>query len=566
MAMGGITLKWGLILFLLLCVIGGRETAVGGIKFVDVTRESGITFRHTDGSGGRRYIVESVSAGLALFDFDGDGDIDIYFLNGAPLRGTAADAAATNRLYRNDGNWRFTDVTAQAKVGDRGFGLGVVAGDYDNDGDLDLYINNYGPNVLYRNNGDGTFTDATAEAGVANGHKVGAGACFLDMDKDGDLDLFVANYLGFTYDNHLQRTSQGISKYAGPTDFPPMPNTLFRNNGNGTFTDVSVESGIAQHAGWGMGSICVDYDDDGDTDIYVANDVYANYLFRNDGTGKFEEVGLMAGLAYDVQGDEQASMGVECADFDNDGRLDFYQTSYTKELATLHRNLGHGLFADVTLLTGAGSGTFAYVTWGTGLVDFDNDGDRDIFVATGHVQDNIERYDNAAASATRNVLLLNQGEGTFVDVSERSGDGMQAIGRSRGAAFDDLDNDGDIDVVVLNARAAPTLLRNESSEQGHWLQVALRGVRTNRDGVGARVTVVAGDLVQTAEVHSGRGYQSHYGMRLHFGLGSHAHVDRIEVRWIGGGLDVCRDVEVDQLFVLTEGDCKPSASGGSDGR
>ena len=387
------TLKWGQSLFGAICVMGGRETAVGGIQFVDVTRESGVTFRHTDGSGGRRYIVESVSAGLALFDFDRDGDIDIYFVNGAPPRGTAADADASNRLYRNEGNWRFTDVTARAKVGDRGFGLGVAVGDYDN---------------------------------------------------DGDLDLFVANYLGFTYDKHVQLTSQGISIYADPSDFPPMANSLFRNNGNGTFTDVSVASGVAEHAGWGMGGICADYDADGDTDIYVANDVYANFLFRNDGTGKFEAVALMAGVAYDAQGGEQASMGVECIDFDNDGRLDFYQTSYAKELATLHRNLGDGLFADVTLLTGAGTGTFAYVTWGTGLVDFDNDGDRDIFVATGHVQDNINRYDNAATSATPNVLLLNQGEGTFVDVSERSGDGMRGAWRSRGAAFDDLDNDGDV--------------------------------------------------------------------------------------------------------------------------
>ena len=390
------TLKWGQSLFGAICVMGGRETAVGGIQFVDVTRESGVTFRHTDGSGGRRYIVESVSAGLALFDFDRDGDIDIYFVNGAPLRGTAADADASNRLYRNEGNWRFTDVTARAKVGDRGFGLGVAVGDYDN---------------------------------------------------DGDLDLFVANYLGFTYDKHVQLTSQGISIYADPSDFPPMANSLFRNNGNGTFTDVSVASGVAEHAGWGMGGICADYDADGDTDIDVANDVYANFLFRNDGTGKFEAVALMAGVAYDAQGGEQASMGVECVeciDFDNDGRLDFYQTSYAKELATLHRNLGDGLFADVTLLTGAGTGTFADVTWGTGLVDFDNDGDRDIFVATGHVQDNIERYDNAATSATPNVLVLNQGEGTFVDVSERSGDGMRGAWRSRGAAFDDLDNDGDV--------------------------------------------------------------------------------------------------------------------------
>ena len=550
------TLKWSLILLGVLCVMGGRRTVAGSIQFVDVTRESGVTFRHTDGGGGRRYIVESVSAGLALFDFDGDGDVDIYFLNGAPLKESKPDAGATNRLYRNEGKWRFTDVTEQAKVGDRGFGLGAAAGDYDNDGDLDLYVNNYGPNVLYRNNGDGTFTDATAEAGVADGDKVGAGTHFLDIDGDGDLDLFVTHYLGFTYENHLQRTSKGIPKYAGPMDYPPMPNSLYRNDGNGRFTDVSVDSGIALHAGWGMGGICADYDGDGDTDIYIANDVYANFLFENDGTGKFEEVGLMAGLAYDVQGDEQGSMGIDCADYDNDGQLDFYQTSYTKELATLYRNLGDGQFADVTHLTGAGAGTFAPVTWGTGLVDFDNDGDRDIFIATGHLQDNVERYDNTATAATQNVLLLNRGRGSFVDVSHESGAGMRLVRRSRGVAFDDLDNDGDIDAVVLNARAEPTLLRNESSEPGHWLQIRLRGTKTNRDGVGARVTVVAGDLVQTDEVHSGRGYQSHYGMRLHFGLGAHLRADRVEVRWIGGGLDVCRDVEADQLFVLTEGDCK----------
>ncbi len=563
MAMGGIktreTSKWGLILFGVLCVFGGRETALGDIQFVDVTQESGVTFRHTDGSSGRRYIVESVTAGLALFDFDRDGDIDIYFLNGAPLRDSKPDANAINRLYRNEGNWRFTDVTEQAKVGDRGFGLGVAAGDYDNDGDLDLYVNNYGPNVLYRNNGDGTFTDVTRAAGVADGDKVGAGTHFLDMDGDGDLDLFVTHYLGFTYENHRQRSSKGIPKYAGPVDFPPMPNGLFRNNGNGRFTEVSVDSGIAAHAGWGMGGVCADYDGDGDTDIYSANDVYANFLFENDGTGKFEEVGLMAGLAYDVQGDEQGSMGIDCADYDNDGKLDFYQTSYTRELAILYRNLGDGQFADVTLLTGAGAGTFAPVTWGTGIVDFDNDGHRDIFVATGHLQDNVERYDNTATASTRNVLLRNRGGGSFVDVSHESGEGMRLARRSRGVAFDDLDNDGDIDAVVLNARAEPTLLRNESSEPGHWLQVRLQGVRTNRDGVGARVRVVAGDLVQTDEVHSGRAYQSHFGMRLHFGLGAHRRVDRIEVHWIGGSVDVCRDVEVDHLFVLSEGDCQSPA-------
>ncbi len=536
----------------LLCIFTcGR--ADGAIVLRDVTKDTGITFKHTDGSSGRYYIVESVSSGLALFDYDNDGDVDIYFLNGAPLKGTRVDTPPKNALYRNDGNFKFTDVTDKAGVGDTGFGLGVAVGDYDNDGDLDIYVNNYGPNVLYRNNGDGTFSDVTAKAGVANGHKVGASAHFLDMDKDGDLDLFVANYLNFTYENHLTRTSKGIGKYAGPMDFPPMPNDLFRNNGDGTFTNVSVESGVAEHKGWGMGGVCADYDNDGDTDVYIVNDVYANFLYENDGKGKFEEVALITGLAYDLHGDDQGSMGVDCADYDNDGWLDFYQTCYARELATLYRNLGERVFEDVTMVTGAGESTFAYVTWGTGLVDFDNDGDRDIFVACGHLEDNVELYDTTATSSAQNVLLMNTGDGKFVDVSDKGGDGMKAEFRSRAAGFDDLDNDGDVDVVILNSRREPTILRNDSRNTNHWIQISLRGVKTNREGVGARVKVAAGDLVQIDEVHSGRSYQSHYGMRLYFGLGKRSLVDRIEVRWIGGGVDVVENVDVDQLLILTEG-------------
>jgi len=538
------------ILMVLSVIVCAR--ADGAIMFSDVTRETGITFVHTDGSSGQRYIVESVSSGLALFDYNGDGNIDIYFLNGAPLKGTKFDKAPKNALYRNEGGWKFTDVTDQAGVGDTGFGLGVVAGDYDNDGDLDIYVNNYGPNVLYRNNGDGTFSDVTAQAGVANGSKVGAAALFLDIDKDGDLDLFVANYLDFTYENHLMRTSKGISKYAGPMDFPPKTNDLFRNNGDGTFTDVSVESGVAEHKGWGMGGVAVDYDNDGDTDVHIINDVYANFLFENDGTGKFNEVGLIAGIAYDLHGDDQGSMGVDCGDYNNDGWLDFYQTSYAQEMATLYRNMGDGMFQDVTMLTGAGAGTLAHVTWGNGFVDFDNDGDLDIFVACGHLQDNIELYDDTTSSSVRNILLMNNGDGKFVDVSDRSGEGMKVKLRSRAAGFDDLDNDGDVDVVVLNSRREPTILRNDSPSKGHWLQVRLRGVKTNRDGIGARVKVTAGDLTLTDEVHSGRGYQSHYGMRLHFGLGSRDKVNRIEVRWIGGGVDILENVPADQLVTVTE--------------
>jgi hypothetical protein len=526
------------------CVYTHANTS---IVLRDVTRETGITFKHTDGSSGQRYIVESVSAGLALFDYDGDGDEDIYFLNGAALKGTKYDIPPQNVLYRNDGRFKFTDVTDEAGVGETGFGLGVAAGDYDNDGDLDLYVNNYGPNVLYRNNGDGTFTDATKQAGVANGHKVGAAVFFLDMDKDGDLDLFIANYLKFTYQNHLMRTSKGIPKYAGPMDFPPMPNDLYRNNGDGTFTNVSEESGVAKHKGWGMGGVCADYDNDGDTDVYIANDVAANFLFENDGTGKFEEVGLLAGLAYDIQGHEHGSMGIDCGDYDNDGRLDFYQTCYSMELATLYKNLGDRMFEDVTMVTGAGAGTLPHVTWGNSLVDFDNDGDRDIFIACGHLQDNVELYNDMATTFSRNVILMNTGNGKYVDISDQGGDGMKAKLRSRGAAFDDLDNDGDIDVVILNSRAEPTILRNDSPSKGHWIQVRLRGTKSNRNGVGARVKVVAGDLTLVDEVHSGRGYQSHYGMRLHFGLRNREKIDRIEVRWIGGGIDTFKNIAADQL-------------------
>jgi len=524
------------------------------IQLRDVTRKTGITFRHTDGSSGRRYIVEYVSAGLALFDYDGDGDEDVYFLNGAPLRGTVVTTPPKNALYRNDGGWKFTDVTDRAGVGDKGHGLGVAVGDYDNDGDLDLYLNNYGPNVLYRNNGDGTFTDVTAKAGVGNGRKVGAGANFLDMDGDGDLDLFVSNYVKFSYDKHLVHSKRGFALYPSPRDYKPEPDTLYRNNGDGTFTDVSVESGVGQSAGPGMGTVCADFDNDGDTDIFVGNDVDANFLYVNDGRGKFKEMALLAGVAYDLDGNPHGSMGAACGDYDNDGWPDLYVTSYQRELATLYRNSGGGFFEDVTRLSGGGRGTYADVTWGNAFVDFDNDGDRDLFVARGHLYDNVERFDRTSSYHARNLLLMNDGKGKFVDVSDRCGDGLAVKLSSRGAAFDDLDGDGDIDVVILNSRREPTVLRNDSHTGNRWIQIRLRGTRTNRDGVGARVKVVAADLTQIDEVHSGHGYQSHFGMRLHFGLGKRDRVDRIEVRWIGGGADVLKNVAVNRVLTIKEGE------------
>ena len=545
--------RYAVMLLAFLCSTSITAPAGAGIIFSDVTRQTGIKFKHTDGSSGHFYIMETVSAGLALFDYDNDGNIDIYFLNGAALKGTKFNVTPKNALYRNQGNWKFVDVTQESGLGDTGFGLGVAVGDYDNDGDPDIYLNNYGPNVLYRNNGNGTFTDVTELAGVDNGSKVGAGTCFLDMDKDGDLDLYVSNYIEFSHEAHSIRMADGVKAYLGPLHYPPTSDNLYRNNGDGTFTDVSSESGISQHFGTGMGIICSDYDNDGDTDIYVGNDAMRNFLFENDGTGKFEENALVAGVAYDLHGDEQGSMGVEAGDYDNDGLFDLYVTSYQREFATLYRNQGDSLFEDISRSTGAGKETFIGVTWGVGLVDFDNDGDRDIFVASGHNSRNIGLIDDSSTYYQSNVLLMNNGDGKFVNVSQMSGDGMKVKLSSRGAAFDDLDNDGDVDVVILNSRREPTVLRNDSESKGHWLQIRLKGVKTNKGGIGARVKIVAGDLILIDEVHSGRGYQSHYGDRLHFGLGKRERVDRIEVKWIGGSVDVLTNVPIDKFLTITEG-------------
>ena len=530
------------------------------LLFTDVTSDTGIAFKHDNGFSGTYHIAESVTAGLALFDYDLDGDIDIYFTNGARQDETVSGVPPCNTLYRNDGNWHFTNVTEAAGVGDRGFGLGVAVADYDNDGDADIYINNQGPNVLYRNNGNGTFTDVTAQAGVGNGSQMGAGANFLDMDGDGELDLYVSNYVECLKDKGYATTRGGHLAYLGPAAsiYRNTSDVLYRNNGDGTFTDVSDTAGIRDCKGAGMGTICGDVDGDGDTDIIVANDMSGNFLFLNDGQGHFEEMGLISGMAFDDNGEPHGSMGTELGDYDNDGRLDLYITSFQGQLATLYHNLGNGEFEDVTTQTGAGAGTLSYVTWGSGLVDFDHDGDRDLFVACGHLQPNVDAYDTRTSYRQLNKLYANNGQGQFLDVSDRSGDGLEVQLSSRGAGFDDMDDDGDVDIVLLNTGAGPTLLRNDTPKQGNWLQICLKGTQTNRDGVGAHVRVYVGDMLLLDEVHSGRGYQSHYGNRLYFGLGQHSKVDRIEVSWVGSGTDTYRDVSVNQNILLEEGRCQPT--------
>jgi len=532
--------------------------APGPFSFRDITASSGIAFVHTNGGFGKLYIVEAMTGGLAIFDYDGDGHEDIYFVNGAPLPlgQRKLDPPPRNGLYRGLGDGRFVDATDGAGVGDTRYSLGVAVGDYDNDGDPDLFITNFGADALYRNNGDGTFTEVTDEAGVADaagGGKIGAGACWLDMDGDGDLDLFSANYVKFSYDINPSRRIGGISRAPSPLDFEPQPSNLYRNNGDGTFSDVSGPSGIGQHAGSGMGLTALDYDDDGDTDIFVCNDVRGNFLFRNEGGGKFTEVALEAGVAYDAFGKANGSMGADAADYDNDGRLDLFMTDYQAEMPCLYHNLGGGLFEDVAIHSGVGAGCLQHVKWGAGFADFDNDGWRDLFVANGHIEPKIELIDPTTAYRAPNTVLHNQRDGTFRNVSDSAGDGLKVLASSRGLGLADLDHDGRVDVVILNSEDKPTVLRNESPSRNHWLQIRLRGTQTNRDGVGARVRVTAGNLVQIDEVHSGRAYQSHYGLTLHFGLGNHTSADQVEVRWVGGRRETFSHIPANQMVTLVEG-------------
>lgn len=531
----------------------GREGGADvGFRLIDVTDRTGIDFVHVDGSGGRRYIVEAMSAGLATFDYDLDGLIDVYLLNGAALPGTTYAAPPANALQRNLGGWRFMDVSAASGLDDTGFGLGVCVGDCNEDGLPDVFLNNHGPDVLLLNMGDGTFRDVTAVAGVAGGDLVGAGACFIDVDGDGDLDLYVGNYLAFDPAVRHERTVNGFPTYPSPRDFPGVPDRLYRNDGDGTFTDISGAAGVDRRAARAMGCIAADPDGDGDTDILVVDDVDPNLFWLNDGTGRFEEAGLARGLAYNAFGDENAGMGIDCADCDGDGLLDFLVTTYRGQLPVLYRGVGGGVFEDATAVSGIGAGTFAQVKWGCGFVDLDDDGWCDVYIVNGHTDDTAESIDPNACYRCRDAVLRNEGGGRFVNVTDRAGSGLEVRHAGRGAAFDDLDNDGDVDVVVLNSREGPTLLRNDRPSGPGWIDVELRATRGNRDAVGATVRVVAGGRTATRQVHAGRGYQGHFGSRLHFGLGTAARVDRVEIVWPGGGTAVYHDVPVNRRLLVVE--------------
>jgi enediyne biosynthesis protein E4 len=526
------------------------------IQLTDVTDKTGITFVHNDGSYGQRFILEVMSAGLALLDYDQDGDLDIYFLNGAPVNKALPDPPPRDALYRNDGNFRFTDVTAGAGLGDTAMGLGVASADYDNDGYPDLYVNNYGLNVLYHNRGDGTFDSVTELAGVGNGNKVGGGVAFFDKEGDSDLDIYVVNYVKFDPSTHRMHIHKGVPSYPSPLSYEPEADTLFENNGDGTFTDVSTSSGIDKVAGRGMGLVAFDHDNDGDVDVFVANDTQENYLFQNNGQGVFEEVALSSGVAYDSRGRPQASMGVDILDADQDGHMDLFVTAFSEEFAPLYRNLGDGSFEDITLRTGHSTATYPHVTWGIVAEDFDNDGAEDVLVACGDLDDNrSQRGGTATATAFKveDVLLRGNGKGKLQDLKKSWGTGAAVADSTRGLVAADLDADGRVDVASQNQRSRPTVLRNESQSQHGFLSLHLIGTQSNRDAIGARVIVRQGDYQATKQVICGHSYQSDSGRHLHFGLPSNKKPVSLQIHWPSGKTSEESEIHPDQSLSPKEG-------------
>jgi hypothetical protein len=549
-----------LLTFLLFCASACHLNAAAPIRFRDATASSGIRFVHTDGGSGKHYIVETIASGLGLIDYDNDGYLDILFLNGAPLLGTPKPAQTPScALYHNNRDGTFTDVTASSGLGFPGYAVACAVADYDNDGFEDVFINGYGDQRLFHNNGDGTFTDVTSKIGMADPcltNRVGGGCLFLDYDRDGFVDLFVSYYLEFDPTRNVPSMRGNVPNYAGPANYRGLPSRLYHNNHDGTFTDVSNAAGIGQYIGYGMGVVSADFDGDGWPDIYVGNDVMENFLFHNKQNGTFEEIGGRSGVAYDGYGQPQGTMGVNIGDFDGDGRFDIIVTKYQDQVNTLYRNLGNLQFEDVTVQTGAGINSRHLVTWGCGLVDFDNDGVPELFTAAGHLQDTVEQYDKSTTYKQRSLLLAQRG-GRFVDITSESGALANLVASSRGAVFGDLNNDGKIDIVVLNARSPPTVLINETATKNHWTLLKLTGTRSNRSAVGALARLTAGGRTWIDEVRSGRGYQSAEDLRLHFGLGTNSVIDRLQVNWPSGVTNTWTDLPVDRILHLTEGEPAP---------
>jgi hypothetical protein len=546
-----------------------KEEASGdlGVSFVNVARESGLNAKTIFGGEHKnKYLLETTGCGVAFYDYDNDGWLDIFLVNGTRLEGFPAGSEPTSHLFRNNRDGTFTDVTVKAGVAHSGWGQGVCVGDYDNDGWDDLFVTYFGKNVLFHNNGDGTFTDVSQKAGVAgNGKRWNTGCAFVDYDRDGRLDLFVANYIEMDLATAPVPESgpclyKSVMVACGPPGLQGGKNILYHNNGDGTFTDVSEASGILKANGtYGLGVLTADFDNDGWPDIYVANDSTASALYQNKKNGKFEDIAIEAGCALSPDGKPQAGMGISAADYDLDGNLDLVKTNFAGDTPSLYHNLGGANFEDATFTAGLGAHT-QYLGWGCGFFDFDNDGWADILICNGHVYPEVEQLKTEAGYAQRKLLYQNLHNGHFADVSFQVGPGISEPSTSRGAAFGDFDNDGDVDVVVNTVNDFPQLLRCDSKLEHNWIKVRTIGTKSNRSGIGARVRCVthpAGETKahqQIDEVRSGGGYFSQNDLRVHFGLGKAEKVDVLEIRWPSGQVDTVKDLKVNQVVFVKEGE------------
>jgi hypothetical protein len=549
-------------------VAGHALAADYAFLFVDVTRKAGIELPRLTGSVEQKYIVDTSGNGAAFLDYDGDNDLDALIVTGSNLDALAAGGDPLVALFRNEGAGRFRDVTEASGLRARGWGTGVCVADYDNDGFQDIYVTAYGPNVLWRNDGDGTLT-ATGQAADA---RWSTGCAFGDYDRDGQVDLYVANHLVLDLDKVPGRgtkacTYMNINVVCGPRPLPGEPDVLYRNLGDGTFQDVTLSAGTLDPDYYGYGVLFSDLNDDGWPDIYVANDSVLNLQFRNLGNGNFREEALISGTAVSRDGRSQSGMGAAAGDYDGDGRLDLAVTNFSGDYTTLYRNEGEGLFQDVSFEAGLAATLGPYLGWGVGFVDLDNNGWLDLFVANGHTYVNIADT-GTSTFRQRNQLFRNTGNGRFREVGRDAGAALLVEKSSRGTAFGDYDNDGDLDILINELYDQPTLLRNDTAG-GHWVTLRLEGsatgltttaerrgrvsARSNRDAIGAKVTLVAGRRRQVAEVRSGDSYVSHSDMRVHFGLGETTQIDRVEIRWPNGVTETIRGLQANRFYVVREG-------------
>jgi hypothetical protein len=536
-----------LLLMSYLCV-----SAVGQPRFTEISGPIGITFKHVF-SPEKKYIAESMSGGVALFDYDNDGYLDIYFVNSLTVDLAKAGRQTSSALYHNNGDNTFTDVTSKAGVANIGFGMGVATGDYNNDGFEDFYVTCLGPDHLFKNNGNGTFTNVTLKAGVSD-PRWSTGAIFVDYDNDGKLDLFVSNYVDFDLNRlpefGVGRTCQfkGVPVQCGPRGLPGAGDSLYHNNGDGTFTDVSKKAGVSDPNGYyGLGVIASDFDEDGFSDIFVANDSTPNFLYHNNGDGTFKEIAFISGTAVNESGSEQGCMGVTLADYDHDGKLDLFITNFDDEYNVLYRHDGPNSFTDVSFKAKVAEVSLPFVGWGTKFFDYDNDGWADLFVVNGHV------YPQRSPYRQRQLLHRNNQDGTFSEVASQMGSTLMEERVGRGAAFGDIDNDGDVDIVVNDLDGGPQLLRNDGGNTNNSVLIKTVGVKSNRDGIGAKVKVVSGNLSQIDEVRSGGSYLSQNDLRVHFGLEKRTKLDLVEVRWPSGTVDRVAKLSANKILTIKEG-------------